>query len=279
MTTVSIRLRLAVQPWFKDHCFDGRIILPAVEAMATLAGVVRQHRPGVELWTMTAGRFVRLLEIAPGQERIEAEVELEEGEKGLTARLLTRRRTTAMARLLAHCELCFGAANNGRDPGTMPPPLTGPFWQVDARRIYAELVPFGSAYRSLQGMVRLGREGAEGTLLAPTLVGEDADGGPLGSPFPLDGAMHAACVHGQGLVDFIPFPVGFDRRRILAPTRPGGSYWLSARLCRRKPDQLVYDVLLTGTGGRVYERIEGLVMRDVSGGRIKPPAWIRRQGG
>ncbi len=276
--TVSVPWQLTIQPWFADHHFDGQVILPAVEAMAALARAARQHRPGVELGTMTAARFVRLLAIAPGRASIEATIELEESEGDLAARLLTRRQTAAMARLVVHCELRFGGAGDGAGR-LAPTPLTGPILEVDARRIYAELVPFGPAYRSLQGVVRLGREGAEGILLAPRLAGEDAGGGLLGSPFPMDGAMHAACVHGQQLVDFVPFPMGFERRQIIAPTRPGGRYRVQARLCRLEAEGLVYAVRITGERGEVCERIDGLVMRDVSGGRIKPPDWIRARLG
>ena len=273
MTAAREAVRIRVQPWFADHHFDGRVILPAVEAMALLAGKARQHLPALDVRSMVEARFDRLLAIAPGQGLIEATVELEAVGNGLAARLLTRRQGAAMSRMVAHCDLRFGA-DGEVEPGEAMPPLTGALITVDAARVYADLVPFGPAFRSLQDRLQIGQEGADGPLRAPVLPGGQADD-LLGSPFPLDGAMHAACVHGQRLAGFVPFPVGFEQRRILAPTRPGGSYHAQVRLRAQAAEMLVYDLLIADAGGRVRERITGLRMRDVSGGRITPPAWIR----
>ena len=278
MAVARIVVRIPVRSWFGDHRFDGRVILPAVEIMAVLARVARQYRPDVDVHDMAVARFDRLLAIEADQDLIEATVELEETDEGLVARLLTRRQLAAMARMVAHCELRFGGNLDGI-PDEVLAPLTGPSFTVDAQRVYAELVPFGPAYRSLQGELRVGLQAAEGALLAPLLGGDNSGGGLLGSPFPLDGAMHAACVHGQRQADFVPFPVGFDRRRIIEPTRPGGSYHTQVRLRSQATDMLVYDLLITGADGRVRERITGLRMRDVSGSRIKPPEWIRAEAG
>lgn len=278
MASLRAAVRIPVPPWFADHHFDGRVILPAVEAMAVLARVAHQHRPDVAVHDMAAARFDRLLAIEAGQEAIEAAVELEEIGNGLVARLLTRRRLAAMSRMVAHCELRFGGGA-ADEPDEAMPPLTGPILSLAAARMYEELVPFGPAYRSVQGELQVGPDGAAGGLLAPLLAGEDSGGGLLGSPFPLDGAMHAACVHGQRLADFVPFPVGFARRRIIEPTRPGGRYRTRVQLRAQTTDMLVYDLLIVGEDGRVRERITGLRMRDVSGGRIRPPAWIRAEAG
>ena len=97
----------------------------------------------------------------------------------------------------------------------------------------------------------------------------------LGSPFPLDGAFHAACVLGQRSADFVPFPVGFDRRIILRPKQPGSSYNTRVELLSRTRDELLFDLHIFDDTGQVYERVTGVRMRDVSGGKIKPPEWIR----
>ena len=49
-------------------------------------------------------------------------------------------------------------------------------------------------------------------------------------PLSLDAAMHAACAWGQRYRNRVVFPIGFDRREILAPTRAGETY-----LCRITP--------------------------------------------
>ena len=101
MTAAREAVRIRVQPWFADHHFDGRVILPAVEAMALLAGNARQHMPALDVRSMVEARFDRLLAIAPGQGLIEATVELEAVGNGLAARLLTRRQGAAMSRMVA----------------------------------------------------------------------------------------------------------------------------------------------------------------------------------
>ena len=119
-------------------------------------------------------------------------------------------------------------------------------------------------------------------LLAETGVSATVSGGdfpeavgPLGSPFPLDAAMHAACAWGQRYRNRVVFPIGFDRREILAPTRAGETY-----PCRITPlpDEgavLRFDVRLYGRDRRPVEVIRGLKMRDIFGGKLTPPAWVR----
>ncbi len=87
--------------------------------------------------------------------------------------------------------------------------------------------------------------------------------------------MHAACAWGQRYRNRVVFPVGFDRREILAPTRAGETY-----LCRITPlpDEgavLRFDVRLYDRDRRPVEVIRGLMMRDIFGGKLIPPAWIR----
>lgn len=99
--------------------------------------------------------------------------------------------------------------------------------------------------------------------------------GPLGSPFPLDAAMHAACAWGQRYRNRVVFPIGFNRREILFPTRAGEMY-----LCRIKPlpDEgavLCFDVRLHDMHRRPVETIQGLRMRDIFLGKRIPPAWVR----
>jgi hypothetical protein len=148
----------------------------------------------------------------------------------------------------------------------------GPVFTVSARCLYEELVPFGPAYRNVLGDVRLSPAGASAEVSGgnyPEAVGL------LGSPFPFDAALHAACVWGQRYRGIIAFPVGFDRREIAVPTRAGETY-----RCRVVPfpDEgggLRFNILIAGPDGRTAEVIGGVAMRDISGGKRKPPAWVR----
>jgi hypothetical protein len=265
-------LRLPVRPWFQDHCFDGRIILPAVEAMGLLAAKVKAAYPALETGVLRDARFMKFLEIAPDAEAIDVGIELQTLADGrVQAGLLTRKQMKAVARWTQHCTMLFGGAPVPA-PSPWPEADSPPLLEAPCVKVYQELVPFGPAYRTLQGRVVLGRDWARATVLAPALP---LDNPGLGSPFCLDGAMHAACVHGQRLVDFVPFPVDFAMRTIALPTLPGEEYAVAVRLRSVDPGYLVYDLLLQDKAGRVRETVLGLRMQDVSAGRIRPPAWIR----
>lgn len=270
---------LAVQPWFHDHRFNGRTILPAVEAMHLLALAAQNKFPGIDLTSMGTGRFSRFLVIAPGALEIEALIGLEkEAEDGIRASLCTQQKLTTMTRTISHCELSFltGSATTASLGRYGPPPSdSASVLAIPAERIYRELVPFGPAYRTLQGNFSMAGEYAWSMVQAPNLPESSRDQGPLGNPFPLDGAMHAACVHGQQPVDFVPFPVGFTERRIYRPTRSGERYWVQVQMRFRTENELRYDVWIFDQAGQIRETVKGLQMRDVSGGRIKPPAWIK----
>ncbi len=269
-------ISIPVQPWYKDHCFGGRVILAAVEAMQLLAATVKAAYPDLDVRNMQAGRFAKLLEIPPEAARLDAVVELEKGEKGeVRARLLTRTQLKTLSRMTTHCELTFAAEaahDNGTENGAAGP-CTDSGMEVSAEAVYRHLVPFGPAYRTLQDRLFLDAVSAWGTLWAPEL--EQAPPHPLGSPFPLDGAMHAACVHGQRLVDFVPFPMGFAERYIAKPTRAGERYRTQVHLHACTAEELVYNLWIFDQAEQVRETIKGLRMRDVSGGRIRPPAWIK----
>jgi hypothetical protein len=100
--------------------------------------------------------------------------------------------------------------------------------------------------------------------------------GPLGSPFPFDAAMHVACAWGQRYRNIVAFPVGFDYREIIAPTRNGETYICRVFPLAEEGAALRFNVWLFGEDHRPVEIILGLKMRDISGGRLKPPAWVRK---
>jgi hypothetical protein len=271
--TEGVAMRLKVPLWFRDHCFNDRVILPAVEGIRLLAAAVQVPHPAANVQAMEEAKFSKFLEIPPDQDEIDIQVDVCAMADGrVRARLLTRKQLKTMTRLTGHCELLFGCCS-AVDPGPEQPISdTNPTAQVSAERIYHELVPFGPTYRTLRGQVRLGQDWALGRLRTPDLP---LSFPPIGSPFAFDGAMHAACVHGQRSVDFVPFPVGFATRIITLPTLPDEKYLVRADLRSLAAEELVYDLMILDESERIRETILGLRMRDVTGGRIKPPAWIR----
>ena len=264
MTTSRTSITIPVQPWFKDHCFNGRIVLPAVETLLLLASEVHKKYPEIDLRIMEDARFARFLEIPPQSTSLEALVDCSKTQKGsIRAKLLSRVRLKTMTRIFEHGEVCFPPAQkNNPDTMPQPEPLKGTVTEVETDRVYRELVPFGPAYHTLQDTLFLSAGGASGTLKSPALP-ETGIMKHLGSPFPLDGAMHAACVHGQQYVDFIPFPVGFKRRIINTPTRPGKNYQTTVLSVARSDDELVYDLGIFDNNGTLYETVTGIRMRKV----------------
>jgi hypothetical protein len=271
MTRAAVDIR--VRPWFADHSVNGRAVLPAVESLLLLAAEIAADNPDIDIRVMEDVRFRKFLEIPGGSARVAALVEYQRAENGsIRARLLSRVRRRVMTRLEEHASILFspGRDNAPLAAEVVPSPLAGPATRVSAREVYRELVVFGPSYHTLQDSLELTGDAAWARLLAP---GFDVAGQArqvLGSPFPLDGAFHAACVLGRRAAGFTPFPVGFGRRIIVKPTRAGASYFTRVNLVSRQPDELIFDLCIFDQQGEVYESVTGLRMRDVSGRAGRP---------
>lgn len=267
---VRERHLLPVQPWFNDHSVSGKAVLPAVETLLFLAARVKEFAPQADVSTMLEARFKKFLDFQGETSELEVLVELEIDGQELIAKLQSEVALNTMTRIKEHGEVRFPL---------LPVPAETEEWcaidlpekspiEYSAEDVYQRLVPFGPAYRTLHDTLFLGPGEALGTLRAPSFIGKDSIPSRLGSPFPFDGAMHAACVLGQQHADFIPFPVGFSRRRIVRPTRPGEEYRVRVRLIRESPQELVFDLHIADVSGRPCEVIDRLSMRNV--GLAKP---------
>lgn len=259
----SVDIRVA--PWFADHAFNGRAVLPAVESLQIMARAARQSHPGIDIRVMEEVRFSKFLEIPAESTTVAALISIEEEPGGIRVTLASRVRFKAFSRIKEHGTVLFPAAPGPDETAqaTLGPPLNAPLTAVTAETIYRDLVPFGPAYRSLAGTLHLWAGAARGTVRAPDFTDTAGVGEILGSPFPLDGAFHAACVLGQQLVDFVPFPVGFARRVIHRPTRPKACYGVEAVLVDRKEDELVFDLAIFAGKDEIFEEVTGVRMRDV----------------
>ncbi len=269
-----------VADWLHDHHLGGRTILPAVESMRLAAVAFAAHRavPPVSACSHAPNavhhaRFLRLIEIAAGQTALELIVESAQAQDGTLVTLSRRIALRGMTRLLLCSEMELVREEDSPGP-LLPVQPDKPGLLIPAARLYRELVPFGPAFQSLAGEVWLTAEEAGGVVHAPAYSGGLIGADWLGSPFPLDGAMHMACVHGQRLVDFVPFPVAFRRRRVYQATRPGQRYQVQVRLRQQEPDRLIYDLWLWHEEA-LCEELQGLEMRDVSAGQRRPPEWLR----
>lgn len=268
MNDGCLPLTIPFKPWFPDHCFAGRIVLPAVETMLLLATKASQLHPEVDVRVMENVRFVKFLEISPTTLTLSGLIECEMlGDGRVQVTLLSRTQYKAMSRIKEHGTVIFPPVNtHGQAPPCImdlgPPP--GSATEIKVAYVYRELIPFGPHYQTLRGTLFLSGRDVWGRLKAPELP-TDPIQNIIGSPFPLDGALHAACVLGQQTVSFVPFPVGFDRRVITRPTQPGCYYNTRVQQMRQTDAELVFDLVIFDNDGQVYETVDGVRMRDVSG--------------
>jgi hypothetical protein len=268
---------LSTRPYLRDHFFEGKAVFPAVEALITLAQAVRNHYPQATLHTMTGAHFPRILAIEPAGEKQDVQIEIDAQAGGISASLLTsiKIKNSSMSRTLEHARVTF--TQNTVLPGpTMSfrtaRKLDGECIHVPAVSIYRELIPFGLSYQNVIGDLSVSPEGA----LADISGGSgEADDSFLGSPFAMDATMHAACVWGQRFTGIVSFPVGFDGRLIYAPAKKSGLYLARIAPVDVGREPLIFDAWIFDQSGILCESISGLRMRDVTGGRMRPPEWIK----
>jgi hypothetical protein len=327
--TLAVDVTIPVPAYRCDHHVSGRAVLPAAEALQTLAltlpaaaGVtplvqeraVFSHllyidpegcaRPAVHEFSRYAdGRCLsRLVTIRTARQAgVKRHVEhasvwflpaTQAGERTETARALNVSASWPIQsfprkRESGHLNGIMDSSFGGNDrkelffsdmtaPAGGPdaaPALAGPVFTLSSLRLYAELVPFGPAYQNVTGEVSLTPAGAVARVSGGAFPGA---GGPLGSPFPLDAALHVACAWGQRYRGLVAFPVGFERREIYRPTETGRTYRCSVvPLPEDNHAMLRADIRLCDEEQHLAEVICGIEMRDISGGRLVPPAWVR----
>jgi hypothetical protein len=259
-------------------------VLPAVEAMEILASRLGTALPGVDGLQIQAARFDKFLPLdKPEAMELWGELESEQ-EGGVRAALKSKRRgKRGIARTLTHAAMSFGGAETGPTP--VVERIADSAEQIRSptpQRIYTELVPFGPGYRNLRRITAFGPGGIRAQIVAPRIESPFF----LGSPFVLDAAFHAACVWGQRYAGVVAFPVGLGRRRVLRPCEAGKRYEAVIRVVRvvrvigvgeSGPASLRFDIAIKYQGA-LCEVVTAVRMKDVSGGRLKPPAWIRTGG-
>jgi hypothetical protein len=263
--------------YLQDHHIEGKVVLPAVEVLIVLAGIAKINFPQVNINYLRKARFFRFLSISPDARHLEMFVDIETTDDGVIASLLTsvKSKTGTISRTVEHARVEFTTADSAPSPMPLPiavKKLGGNCINVPSTTIYRELVPFGTAYQNIVGDLSVSPEGA---LAYVSGGGSEADEDLLGSPFPLDAAMHAACVWGQRFSGIVSFPTGFEKRIIYKKTKKGGVYLGRVVPVNVKPDSLIVDAWIYDSDGVIYESVSGIQMRDVSQGRLRPPDWIK----
>lgn len=256
----------------------GRPVLPAVEGLQVLAGAVRDSGRTRHLHYTRRARFLRFLFWPEAAENMEVIVQISEDEEGMVlASLMTEAvsKSGSLTRRKEHITASFG-------PKAPIPPLPldmaavpeGPARIIAAEKLYQDLVPFGPAFHNVTGRVHLSRGGVAAEVKAPRIMSLS---GPLGSPFPIDAAFHLACAWGQQFRDLVGFPISYEERIQFRTLSPGESCLARVIPQGMADGACLYDAWLFDSEGRPLEAVLGLAMKDVSGGRMKPPAWIGEQ--
>jgi hypothetical protein len=272
---IRMTLVIPVHPYLKDHHFERKILLPAVEILQRLAGSVQSYWSDAHVRCMRSASFDRFLHIENDSQVIETCHEMEIYESGrVSSKLITIDRIKgAMTRTKVHAVVNFMEAEEPKTefPLNIASAPDGICYSIPSQKLYNDLVPFGPSYQNVTGDILLSESGAAAHINA---ADHPATSQPLGSPFPFDGALHVACAWGQRFHHIVAFPVGFKKRLIVKPTVPGETY-----RCRIMPisvigESLLFDIWIHGLQGDLREEIRGMIMRDVSGGRVKPPDWV-----
>ena len=276
---VRLPLEIKVPPYLLDHQFEGKPVFPAVEAMQILAVSTQYHMPHAKVTCILDARFDKFLYISPDEKNIIAFNEIEVHENGrIISKLITKTRSkkTPITRVKEHVTLNFTLTERTTEkrPFDGDTILEENSYKISIERLYSELVPFGPAYHNVEDLLRFSESGAIAKVCSSSFIPSNEF--PLGSPFPLDAAFHAACAWGQRYSHVVAFPVGLKERHIFRPTRTGKSYIAVLIPIQKDPKLLIFDIWIYGQNGNVCEGVLGVQMRDVSAGRMTPPRWIMK---
>ncbi len=272
-------LEIRLHPYLMDHRFEGNAVFPAVEAIQILTASTKIQFPEINTHIILDAGFDKFLLLKADQSVMDGFNEIRVKKDGsIESRLVTRIKSKklAISRQKEHVIISF---QTGQTPTSDFPlfenltRLEGECFQIPSHKVYQELVPFGPAYHNITGDLLISAKGVVANLSAPVC---EAATEPLGSPFPLDAAFHAACVWCQCFLGFIGFPVGFEKRTLFRQTLPGNHYIARIIPVKTTPELLICDLWICDPKGNFFENIKGVRMKDVSAGRRKPPEWIMK---
>jgi phosphopantetheinyl transferase len=273
---VDFPIHLPTPAHLMDHHFQGRPVLPAVEAMETLARTAKRAFPQLAVHHLIDISFDKFLYLDPIKNQVDAMAQLQppQNEDRWQARLTTRTQAprSSITRTKVHARLCFSQVPARPEPWPMDVAAApaGPCIEVSPERLYGELIPFGPAFQNIVAPVVISPDGALATIRTP----DASDRFCLGSPFALDAALHAACAWSQYFKGIVAFPIAMESRVIVQPTRSHDVYYGRIRPRRIQDDLQVFDIQILDVQGNLRESIQAVHMRDVSGGRLVPPQWF-----
>ena len=271
-------VEIKTYPYLQDHYFEGQAIFPAVEALIVMAGVAAANFPRVNVCHQRKARFPRFLSIDFREKikKVFADIaEAADGTLSVAISTMVKAKTGIISRMLEHAYVEFAVSPIQENQAPRLADfkyLGGKHFNVPAAAVYRELVPFGKTYQNITGELTMSPQGA----ITQLYGGEgEADDDLIGSPFPLDAALHAACSWGQRYTGIVAFPVGFAERIIYRKTKKRSNYIGRIIPVNISREPLIFDALIYDLDGIIYESVSGIQMRDVSQGRLQPPSWIK----
>ncbi|HON58476.1 MAG TPA: polyketide synthase dehydratase domain-containing protein [Smithella sp.] len=267
--------------YLQDHHIDGKAVMPAVESVIIMARAAQTVYPQIPMDLLRKAIFARFLPLESDKPNRQIFVDLEKTADGsIKAYLMTflKSKTGRVSRDILHAYVEF-AAEGGRKAASSPfrhvSRLEGECISIPSATIYRELVTFGEAYQNIIGDLAVSSHGA---LAYVSGGGHEADEQWLGSPFPLDAAMHAACVWGQRFAGIVGFPVGWEERFICRKTQKGKDYLARVAPLTVAGDEITFNAWIYDANESLCEVVNGIRMKDVLRGRLRPPEWIKAEG-
>ena len=269
-------MTVEILPYMMDHHVGGNIILAGVEAMQILARCLLRFWPAYDFQYMTDIRFNKFLFISPDTPPPTIFCNLLPiTDKKITASLSTKTTSlkTGITRNREHATVSFI-----QEPPEIPAfhvdfaaSIEDVCIRIPAQTIYKKLVRFAPSYQNITGSVHVSKDGVIALIKTPAIKDKDL---PLGSPFTLDAAFHAACIWAQRYTHTVAFPVGIKKRIILKKTLPEKTYVTRIVPLNDIQEPSIFDIWIYDTNGVLFEYVAGVCMRDTSRGRLKAPEWI-----
>lgn len=259
--TLDLPIQIPIHPFLLDHAFQSIPVLPAVQAMQILAAELLDRNPSAEVQHISGASFRKLLPLPKNQSTIDAMLSMESLPDGKTrVCLLTRVRTkSGMGRMLEHANLTFAPVLESPRPPVSSTD-NGADYKMEVSNIYPGLIDFGDRFCNILEPVLMNPGGAttrvSGGCSIPGAM-------PLGSPFALDAAFHAACAWGKHYKNRICYPVSFEKRLIASKTRPGQTYPVQILFREEIEKALCFDLWLTDEDRTICETVQELRMKEV----------------
>lgn len=271
--SVRIPLKVKISPHHREHRISGKTVLSAAEALGLMACVLCD----VDTSQSRNAELLRFVPIDESTTVIDLEVELTPGDAGwVGAELLSRQNmgSAGLKRMLSHLRVQWGGEIEAfLVPEEKALTVEGEVFRFSAQELYADLVPFGSAFQNVVGDVLLANDGAVAKVKAPWSLKT------LGSPFPIDACMHLACAWSQRYLGKRTYPMSYKARRVFDPTKAGELYTGKVEPRHADKDGFCFDLWVFDELGNCRDSIIGLNMQGLATDKSAIAPWVMAGNG